>query len=78
MVDYYYTPEQYRLREFGDEVLTDPEILGLGRQAGIPLTPVAVTIGVGLFLAYTPFFQPSPPAKTPDAFPIYNVGRFVV
>jgi len=40
---------------------------------------VTATVYAGvLFLAYAPLLQPGPPAKTPDLFPIYNVGGFVV
>lgn len=76
MIDWYYTPFQYRLRK---QLPEGPlEVLSSARAVGVP-DPVTATVLVGAyFLAYAPLLQPGPPAKTPDAFPIYNLGGFVV
>jgi len=73
--DWYYAPWQYELREH----LVSPRQAGVAaRRFRVP-DPVTATVYAGvLFLAYAPLLQPGPPAKTPDLFPIYNVGGFVV
>jgi hypothetical protein len=73
--DWYYSPWQYELREH----LTSPRQAAVAaRRFRVP-DPVTATVYAGaLFLAYAPLLQPGPPAKTPDLFPIYNVGGFVV
>ena len=75
MSELYYAPWQLRLREH----LTRPRVtVAVARRYRVP-DPITTTVLAGAyFLAYAPLVQPSPPAKTPDAFPIYNVGRFVV
>ena len=74
-VDWYYAPWQYELRE---HVPTPRQAFTVARAKRVP-DPVTATVLAGaFFLAYAPLLQPSPPAKTPDAFPIYNVGGFVV
>ena len=72
---WYYAPWQYELREH----LASPRQVGVAaRRLRIP-DPITSTVYAGaLFLAYAPLLQPGPPAKTPDLFPIYNVGGFVV
>jgi hypothetical protein len=74
-MEIYYAPWQYELREH----LGSPRQAAIAaRQFRIP-DPVTATVYAGaLFLAYAPLLQPGPPAKTPDLFPIYNVGGFVV
>ena len=74
-MEVYYAPWQYELREL---VGSPEETAIVARRIGIP-DPVTATVYAGaLFLAYAPLLQPGPPAKTPDLFPIYNVGGFVV
>ena len=75
MSDLYYAPWQYDLREH----LASPRQVGVvARRLRVP-DPITSTVYAGaLFLAYAPLLQPGPPAKTPDLFPIYNVGGFVV
>jgi hypothetical protein len=75
MTDWYYAPWQYELREH----LVSPRMAATtARRFRVP-DPVTATVYAGaLFLAYAPLLQPGPPAKTPDLFPIYNVGGFVV
>ena len=79
MPDYYYAPFQYELR---DKLPMSPKrakaTISLSRAVGISPGVVAGSIVGGYFLAYTPLFQPSPPAKTPKTFPIYNIGGYVV
>jgi hypothetical protein len=75
MSDLYYAPWQYGLRE---HLRTPRESAIVARRFRVP-DPVTATVYAGaLFLAYAPLLQPGPPAKTPDLFPIYNVGGFVV
>ena len=73
--DWYYSPWQYKLRKH----LASPRAATTtARRFRVP-DPVTATVYAGaLFLAYAPLLQPGPPAKTPDLFPIYNVGGFVV
>ncbi len=74
---YYYAPWQLELRENLGPVGAKG-VLRTARAVSIP-DPVTGTVLVGAyFLAYAPLLQPGPPAKTPDAFPIYNLGGFVV
>jgi hypothetical protein len=75
MSELYYAPWQLRLREH----LTRPKAtIAVARRYRVP-DPVTSTVYAGaFFLAYAPLLQPGPPAKTPDAFPIYNLGGFVV
>jgi hypothetical protein len=80
MVEYYYSPFQYELREgfVGDE--GSPGLLvkaaSLARRAGVPAPVTATAIGAIAFLAYTPLLQPSPPARQQNqfTFPFLNVG----
>jgi hypothetical protein len=74
-MEVYYAPWQYELREH----LGTPRMAAtLGRSIRVP-DPVTATVYAGaLFLAYAPLLQPGSPAKTPDFFPIYNMGGFVV
>lgn len=75
MVDYYYEPWQYELRE---HLPSFRQATTAGRLAQIP-DPITATVLTGVyFLAYAPLLQPGPPAKTPTSFPIYNLGGFVV
>jgi hypothetical protein len=75
MNDWYYAPFQYELRK---NLPTARQAFTTGRAIRVP-DPVTSTVLVGAyFLAYAPLLQPSPPTKTPDAFPIYNMGGFVV
>jgi hypothetical protein len=75
MSDWYYAPWQYELRE---HVASPRMAAATGRRLRVP-DPITATVYAGaLFLAYAPLLQPGPPAKTPDLFPIYNVGGFVV
>lgn len=71
MEHWYYAPWQYELRDAA------PELIGLGREAGVP-TPVLIggAAAVG-FLAYTPLLQPGPPAKAPSPYvlPPIKLGR---
>jgi hypothetical protein len=73
--DWYYSPWQYELRKH----LVSPRTASTtARRLRVP-DPITATVYAGaLFLAYAPLLQPGPPAKTPDLFPIYNVGGFVV
>ncbi len=75
-MDWYYAPWQYELRKELGDLFTDPETIGLGRRAGIPTGPVLALTGLAVFLAYTPLFQPGPPAKTPvpGTLPIFQTG----
>jgi len=79
MPDYYYAPFQYELRE---QLPSTPKrakaTISLSRSVGISPGVIAGSLAGGYFLAYTPLFQPSPPAKTPDLFQIYNLGGYVV
>lgn len=80
MVEYYYSPFQYELREgfVGDK--GSPGLLvkaaSLAGRAGVPAPITATTIGAIAFLAYTPFLQPSPPARQQNQFtlPFINLG----
>jgi hypothetical protein len=76
MDDWYYAPWQYELRE---HLPTGPRPIFRGARSLRVPDPITTTVLAGAyFLAYAPLVQPSPPAKTPDAFPIYNLGGFVV
>lgn len=75
-VDWYYAPWQYELRE---SLPKGPgPFFRTARSLRVPDPVTGVVLAGAFFLAYAPLLQPSPPAKTPDAFPIYNVGGFVV
>ena len=74
MDGYYYSPFQYELRELLFE--GGPKKGAALRKVGVPAPVVAGVGATALFLAYTPLFQPSPPAKTPvvGTLPIYQTG----
>lgn len=80
MVEYYYSPFQYELREgfVGDE--DSPGLFfkaaSLAGRAGVPAPVTATAFGAIAFLAYTPLLQPGPPARLQDPFtlPFINVG----
>jgi hypothetical protein len=77
MVEYYYSPFQYELREgfVGDE--GSPGLLAsLAGRAGIPAPVTATAFGAIAFLAYTPLLQPGPPARLLEPFtlPTINLG----
>jgi len=80
MVDYYYSPFQYELREGFD--LTDGapgpifKAASLAGKAGVPTPITATAVGVLAFLAYTPLLQPGPPARLQDPYtlPMINLG----
>ena len=80
MVEYYYSPFQYELREgfVGDE--GSPGLLvkaaSLAGRAGVPAPVTATAFGAIAFLAYTPLLQPGPPARQQDQFtlPMINLG----
>lgn len=80
MVEYYYSPFQYELREgfFGDE--GTPGLLvkaaSLAGRAGVPAPITATAVGAFAFLAFTPLLQPAPPARQQSQFtlPFINVG----
>ena len=80
MVDYYFSPFQYELREqFEADPGATPGIVKLGslaKRTGVPAPVTATGIGVIAFLAYTPLLQPGPPAKLQDPFtlPLINLG----
>lgn len=79
MVDYYYSPFQYELRE---ELVVDnqPGLIvkaaSLAGRAGVPAPITATAVGVFAFLAYTPLLQPGPPARLQNRFtlPTINLG----
>jgi hypothetical protein len=80
MVEYYYSPFQYELREgfVGDE--GPPGLFvkaaSLAGRAGVPAPVTATAFGAIAFLAYTPLLQPGPPARLQDPFtlPMINLG----
>lgn len=79
MVDYYYSPFQYELREgFEDDAAPGPivKIASLAGRAGVPAPITATAVGVFAFLAYTPLLQPGPPARLQNRFtlPTINLG----
>ena len=80
MVDYYYAPFQYELREgFAFDGESPPflvKAVSLAGRAGVPAPITATAFGAIAFLAYTPLLQPSPPARLPDPFtlPLINLG----
>lgn len=79
MVDYYYSPFQYELRE---ELVVDDQpgliakAASLAGRAGVPAPITATAVGVFAFLAYTPLLQPGPPARLQNRFtlPTINLG----
>jgi hypothetical protein len=80
MVDYYFSPFQYELREqFTAEPGAVPDVVkssSLAKRAGVPAPLTATAVGVLAFLAYTPLLQPGPPARLQDPFtlPMINLG----
>ncbi len=80
MVDYYYSPFQYELREgfVGEPGSPGPllKAASLAGRAGVPAPITATAIGVFAFLAYTPLLQPGPPARLQNRFtlPTINLG----
>ena len=74
-MSYYYAPWQLELREHLRVSKARPT-LKLTRGLKIP-DPLTGTVFAGaVFLAYTPLFNPSPPAKTPSEgiLPMYYLG----
>ena len=79
MVDYYYSPFQYELREgFAGDGEPGPivKLASLAGRAGVPTAITATAVGAFAFLAYTPLLQPGPPARLLDPFtlPTMNLG----
>ena len=80
MVDYYYSPFQYELREGFVDDKGSPGLLvkaaNLSRRAGIPAPITATAFGAVAFLAYTPLLQPGPPARQQEPFtlPFIDLG----
>ena len=79
MVDYYYSPFQYELREgFEGGAAPGPivKIASLAGRAGVPTPITATAVGAFAFLAYTPLLQPGPPARLQNRFtlPTINLG----
>ncbi len=80
MVDYYFSPFQYELREGfefdGDGPPLFVKAASLAGRAGVPAPVTATTLGAIAFLAYTPLLQPGPPARQQDQFtlPMINLG----
>ena len=80
MVDYYYSPFQYELREGfefkGDGPPLFVKAASLAGQAGVPTPITATAVSTLAFLAYVPLLQPGPPARRQDPFtlPIINLG----
>jgi hypothetical protein len=80
MVDYYYSPFQYELREGFEGEPGEPGRLlkaaSLAGRAGVPAPVTATVFGALAFLAYTPLLQPGPPARLQDPFtlPTINLG----
>jgi hypothetical protein len=80
MVDYYYSPFQYELRE---QIEAEPgqtpgvvKLASLAQRAGVPAPVTTTAIGAIAFLAYTPLLQPGPPARRYDPFtlPMIDLG----
>ncbi len=80
MVDYYYSPFQYELREgfVGEPGSPGPllKAASLAGRAGVPAPVTATVFGALAFLAYTPLLQPGPPARLQNRFtlPTINLG----
>jgi len=79
MVDYYYSPFQYELREelvFDEQPGLIVKAASLAGRAGVPAPITATAVGVFAFLAYTPLLQPGPPARLQNRFtlPTINLG----
>ncbi|MCH9716499.1 MAG: hypothetical protein K0U52_05360 [Gammaproteobacteria bacterium] len=80
MVDYYYSPFQYELREGLEfkEGVPGPflKAASLAGRAGVPAPITATALGAIAFLAYTPLLQPGPPARLQDPYtlPMINLG----
>ena len=77
MVDYYFSPFQYELRE-GLSVDQDgpgfiAKTASLAGRAGVPAPIVATGVGLLAFLAYTPLLQPGPPARLQDPFTLPTI-----
>jgi hypothetical protein len=79
MVEYYYSPFQYELREelvFDEQPGLIVKAASLAGRAGVPAPITATAVGVFAFLAYTPLLQPGPPARLQNRFtlPTINLG----
>lgn len=79
MVEYYYSPFQYELREelvFDDQPGLIVKAASLAGRAGVPAPITATAVGAFAFLAYTPLLQPGPPARllNPFTLPTMNLG----
>ena len=79
MVDYYYSPFQYELREgFAGDGEPGPivKLASLAGRAGVPTAITATAVGAFAFLAYTPLLQPGPPARQQEPFilPFIDLG----
>lgn len=77
MGGYYYSPYQEKLQEEVKRVALTPRRQGLRQGFLIYGNPITLgLLATGTFLAYTPFAQPGPPARSPDpgVLPIYSMG----
>ena len=79
MEHWYYSPWQYELRE-AYKGARPKAILSFAGRYGVPPAVTATVLAGGVFLAYAPLLQPSPPAKTPTegTLPIYQFGGGMV
>jgi len=77
MVDYYYSPFQYELREGFNVDPDDPGLIirtaSLAGRVGVPAPIVLTGVGLLAFLAYTPLLQPGPPARLQDPFTLPTI-----
>ena len=82
MVDYYYSPFQYELREGFESDVPEGElspilkIASLAGKVGVPTPVTATAVSTLAFLAYVPLLQPGPPARRQDPYtlPMINLG----
>jgi hypothetical protein len=79
MIDWYYAPWQYELREWLPEY--GPRTGSALTRVGVP-SPVVAGVGAAVVaLAYLPLSQPGPPARRGDPFtlaPISLGGGLIV
>ena len=77
MVDYYFSPFQYELREGFVDDEGSPGLIfksaSLARKGGVPAPVTATAFGALAFLAYTPLLQPGPPARYQDPFTLPTI-----
>lgn len=78
-MEWYYSPWQYELREALEPVRVR-SLIATTARFGIPPAVTGTVLAGGVFLAYAPLLQPSPPAKTPTegTLQIYNLGGGMV